>query len=160
MEDYSFGIIQFSVLRSPLLTRKSRISFLCVLNQLVRINGQRAKLLVFYSCHRSTVTMSFQIFLSAEQHKKLEKMWSEFLAWDEEFTKKTEEQMRKIESFSQPHSSPPITPTPITMPKPQHIKQCHQQNRRVDKQQKYINVGVQHEPAYLDLTNPKHHRTN
>lgn len=73
--------------------------------------------------------------------------------------------MRKIESFSPPRSSlasesPPVTPTPFTMPKPQHIKQCPKQNRRLGEQQKSINVGVQQEPAYLDLTNPKHHRAS
>jgi hypothetical protein len=61
--------------------------------------------------------MSFQIFLSAEQQARLEKMQSEFFTRNEKFTKKMEEHMRKIKSLSPPcpsptSQSPPITPTP------------------------------------------------
>jgi hypothetical protein len=62
------------------------------------------------------ITMSFQIFLSAEQQAKLEKMRSGFLAWNVKFTKKMEEHMRKIKSWFPPRPSPTsqsllITPT-------------------------------------------------
>jgi hypothetical protein len=76
-------------------------------------------------------TMSFQIFLSAEQQARLEKMWSEFLAWNEKFTKKREEHMRKIKSLSPPRASQasqslPITPTlpTATVTKKEEEKSC------------------------------------
>jgi hypothetical protein len=57
--------------------------------------GVRARLIVFYSNHRSMpITMSFQ------------KMQSEFFAWKEKINKMMEEHMRKLESFSPPCLSP------------------------------------------------------
>ena len=113
---------------------RAHLSFFCVLTSWFASIGIRARLIVFYSNHRSPITMSFQIFLSAEQHARLQKMRLDFLAWDEKFTKKMEENMRKIESFSLPHSSharesPPL----VTTPKSQHIKQCHKQNHCLNR---------------------------
>jgi hypothetical protein len=62
-------------------------------------------------------------------------MRSDFLAWDEKFTKKIEENMRKIASFSPPCSSPTSESLPlVTTPKLQHIKQRHKQNHHLNQQ--------------------------
>jgi hypothetical protein len=63
--------------------------------------------------------MSVNLYFTTKVHARIEKMQSEFMAWNEKFTKKMEEHMRIIESFSLPCSatvsqSSPITPQPAT----------------------------------------------
>jgi hypothetical protein len=61
--------------------------------------------------------MSVNLYFTAKVRARIENMQSEFIAWNEKFTKKMEEHMRIIESFSPPCSasvsqSSPITPQP------------------------------------------------
>jgi hypothetical protein len=88
-------------------------------------SGIKARLIVFYGNHRSICpspiirksAMSINLYFTVEVHARIEKMQSKFMAWNEKFTKKMEEHMRIIESFSLPCSAPvsqsfPTTPQP------------------------------------------------
>jgi hypothetical protein len=50
--------------------------------------------------------MSINLYFTTEVCARIEKMRSESMAWNEKFTKKIEEHMRIIESFSLPCSAP------------------------------------------------------
>jgi hypothetical protein len=58
--------------------------------------------------------MSINFYFTAEERAKIEKMQSEFMAWNEKIAKKMEEHMRIIENLSLPCSTPVSQSSPIT----------------------------------------------
>jgi hypothetical protein len=93
------------------LPRSSPYPFPLVLICLVHIKWYQSKVNCFLQrLPIYTITMSFQIFLSAEQQARLEKMRLDFLVWKDKFSK-------QIEKRPSPASqSPPIKPTPLAPP--------------------------------------------
>jgi hypothetical protein len=57
--------------------------------------------------------MSSQLFWNEEEQARLEKMRSEFLVWKDESSKRMEELMKRIKSFSPPRTSPTSQAPPM-----------------------------------------------
>jgi hypothetical protein len=82
---------------------------------LIASSGIRAKVDCFLQQSPiHTITMSSRFFQNEEEQGRWEKLWSEFLAWKDEPSKRIEEIRKSIESFSPPRTSSTSQSLPIT----------------------------------------------